>query len=476
MKDSSPPSHPGGEKPVLQLKADYGLALADGTQLEEGQASLTLEKETLLLFPPFQEPMVIPLLQIQGLSAENHQFRLELAGGQTLLISRAGRQFDDLVRELTRCRHERLIQELLMGETTVAGDVPAVVAGTPPRPCRLRLTETALLVMEETGPVQRIPYCRMERIHPENYAVAITLDDETIFTLTRMGSHYDPFCKQLSRAVSQLAQQEQEALMQVMPGVPSMEIRALSSLLKDGKPVNCHRVQQISPAGWQSLQTQLARAGLEATVSFLTELATRQQTHQIMRMGLKRGLMGDTGGHTLLLMVSLLPISPDPEHGEDACYLAGGTLVLEAGGLVRDSEAETPPGVPPQTEGRQSPQETDDLAATGRATYLFAIPPGSPVDGASAQEAWHASAEKFMDQLTRWLLAVNYRREPIYLTGEQLQTPAYQRYQTALREIPELQSLRDAFVTRLFHRSRSQWEDQLMQQLRKPSQIREKQA
>ncbi|MTI95730.1 MAG: hypothetical protein FH749_09655 [Firmicutes bacterium] len=64
------------------------------------------------------------------------------------------------------------------------------------------------------------------------------------------------------------------------------------------------------------------------------------------------------------------------------------------------------------------------------------------------------------------MLTVNFRREPIYLSHQKLTEERYKKYQLAVRKIPELASLRDRFIGRVFHRNPEQWQQDVLALLR----------
>ena len=55
------------------------------------------------------------------------------------------------------------------------------------------------------------------------------------------------------------------------------------------------------------------------------------------------------------------------------------------------------------------------------------------------------------------MIEINFRREPIYLTENQLESTEYTQYRFAIAKIPSLKTLRDQFVGRVIHASQEQW-------------------
>jgi hypothetical protein len=68
--------------------------------------------------------------------------------------------------------------------------------------------------------------------------------------------------------------------------------------------------------------------------------------------------------------------------------------------------------------------------------------------------------------MNRGMLAINFRREPIYLPDERLEEPQYQKYSFAVAKIPALRELRQLFIGRVIHSSPEQWKKHVMDLLR----------
>jgi hypothetical protein len=65
--------------------------------------------------------------------------------------------------------------------------------------------------------------------------------------------------------------------------------------------------------------------------------------------------------------------------------------------------------------------------------------------------------EGFIKDINRSMIEINFRREPIYLTENQLESTEYTQYRFAIAKIPSLRTLRDRFVGRVIHSSQDQW-------------------
>ena len=65
--------------------------------------------------------------------------------------------------------------------------------------------------------------------------------------------------------------------------------------------------------------------------------------------------------------------------------------------------------------------------------------------------------DSFIKNINRSMIEINFRREPIYFSDDQLESPEYTQYRFAIAKIPSLKTLRDQFIGRVIHSSKDQW-------------------
>jgi len=65
--------------------------------------------------------------------------------------------------------------------------------------------------------------------------------------------------------------------------------------------------------------------------------------------------------------------------------------------------------------------------------------------------------DRFVKSINSAMIQINFRREPIYLSENQLQSTEYTQYRFAIAKIPALGILRNLFVGRVIHSSLEQW-------------------
>jgi hypothetical protein len=103
----------------------------------------------------------------------------------------------------------------------------------------------------------------------------------------------------------------------------------------------------------------------------------------------------------------------------------------------------------------------------GHATYVFRLMAPEQFEAARAAgpEASAGAVAEAVARLNRALLTLNFRREPIYLTDDQIATGRYAKYRVALRKLDYLQWTRAAFLGRAVHNAT--WEQQVQDLLAK---------
>jgi hypothetical protein len=97
-----------------------------------------------------------------------------------------------------------------------------------------------------------------------------------------------------------------------------------------------------------------------------------------------------------------------------------------------------------------------------RATYLFRITGRKDYLEFACMEALNSAADEFIKLLNYSMLSINFRREPVYLSDEQLKKPQYLKYQYAVERLPSLRLLRKHFIGRIIHSSTEQWKKDVM--------------
>ena len=420
-----------GRDVVMECSLKYSLYGADGSPDAEGEAVAHLSEETLDLLPSFGEALLFTFREITDLDASDYRLNLLLSSGERLTLFHLGHRYEDFCRVLSRLRNEVMIRDLLMKENLVASgmkaryvhvdDVGREVRGE----SELRLYETALVVIPEGAGIMRLPYSYISSVREEDYALKVTIEDGGEFVFSHLGRQLDYLRKSLSEVMNELALATQHRLNELVPAVGPSAIRRAAGLLKDGRAARRSDLEAISPDLWIGLEENLEAMGLAEKYGFLKSLSQRDRTC----IGFKRGLLGDLTGEYAWFLVPIYDTDPDRP---------GNAVAMEA--VSEDG--------------------------TGRATYFFRIIGRGAYREAQGMDLLHREADAFIRTMNRCMLAINFRREPIYFPEQRLMEPRYAHYRVAVEKIPELKTLRDHFIGRVLHPSSQQWQRNVIDLLR----------
>lgn len=395
----------------MEAEGNYLLVDGTGAELGKGEAKVVLAGEGLEVRPRHGAYRLVPLRDISAVANASYQVDLVLRDGRRLRLSALGRRYEDLVRELHAARNELIMRDLLMSEKLrrpgVKGELRPFRGAE--GPCEVRLYDTALVLLPLRHSLLRVRYSDIEGIEARDYVLRIVLRSGELIALTMLGREMEPLWQAVSDALAETAREAQEVVRSAYPHADGGLVEAAARLLMEGRAARRGEIEDLSPELWKGLEAEVSARGLGAEYAYLAGKGRANMA----RIGLKRSLT-----------------SPD-------VYVWFMMPLLGRGGNAVAVEATS-------------------SAGTGRATYFFRIAPRTlypTMDDETREDA----AEAAMDLLTAGLREINFRRQPIYLTEEQLRVEPFSRYRFSVHLLPELRELRARFIGRVAHTSEEEW-------------------
>jgi len=414
------------KKPKILLKfpLKYSLTGANGQETAQGEATVQLAEGSLTILPKFGEVIFLTLRDIADLSEVDYKVRLVLTSNETLTLSNLGYQYEDFLRVFAGLHNEMLLKDMLMQEgvrkSNIAADVVYLDESGKEKikgKCSLRLYNTAIVVIPEKADLVRIPYSDISEIKDEDFRLAITTDFNEKITFSMLGQEFDPTVRLLSKVINELSLAVQSSLKELVPEENPAIIRQAARLMKEGKAARMSDIEAISPALWTGLEKKVASTDIKEEYNYLVSMAQREK----LCIGIKRGLMGGLTGDYIWFLIPIYNLNPDAP---------GNAMAMEA-----------------LSQGNSS-----------KATYFFRLVSRNAYRNFKNIDELHHIADDFIARMNRCMLAINFRREPIYLSDEKLADPKYQHYKYAMQKIPSLKTLRDLFIGRVIHASDEQWQ------------------
>ena len=415
-----------------------------GQELVNGDAQANLNSEHLSILPKSGEPLYLSLVDIIEILPRDYRIEMTLSSNEKIALFNLGYKFDDLVSNLYQYRNEIILKYLLMNESIkrskVFGELAArnaSGAGEQFEKCELRLYETSIVLLPTTGDPYWIHFSNISKMEVKDYSILIIKETGEQFVVSKLGRDFEGISRDLSDAINQLNVKTQSLLKELLPSADPSVIFALSRLMKDGKVAKSVDIKSISPMVWTQFENRLEQTPIWAQYQYLKSISIQEK----IGIGIKRGLMGDITGNYLFLLI--------PIDNKESQY--GNAVALEAVKLQSGNTTES--------EGTGDATESDFGATGGNATYFFRITRRNEYpEVAKNRENLDKKIDSALQMISQAMLDINFRREPIFLTDEKLESePKYAKYRYAARRIPSFTELRNIFVGRIIHSSLDQW-------------------
>jgi len=406
----------------MSCELSYALEDDGGKIVASGSAKAILDDKSLVIEPISGENLVLSYTDIVGISDEDYSVKLFLSSMHKVKLNQIGYEYENFLVTLYRLKNELFIKYLLMNEGLRAAQIEAdfifysqgeaVFKGL----CEVRLYESALLVLPQKNKPLRIPYCYISGVREEDYSIIVETELGEKLTFAQMGEKRDFLRRSLSDAMNELATRTQKIIGEIQPQLETMKKRRLADLMKEGRAAEKVEIDKVVPEFWSSLEAKARAMGLTESYDFLKTLSQKDK----ISLGVKRNLSQNEVEDYVWFLIPIY--SDDPST-------PGNAVALEA------------------TTG------TDE----GRATYFFRILGRGDYAVKRELSELHSDYDGFLKTLNRCMIEINFRREPIYFTDEQLNDPKYIHYKYAVQEIPSLQKLRELFIGRVMHYNADQW-------------------
>lgn len=396
------PTHPEGEEappppPELPLAWAY---LENGAVADRGEATCVIEGDRLNLKCKAGPPFAIAYADIKAIEDRDAvNLLLAMRDGTAFELSRMARM-QDMLRAALIEKWTALNRKQALAEETLIDSFNGMAAqeGQKPQAAGIGVYETAIVLDFESGQVARIPLIFSGKPEERDYAFVFSPPGEC-WTVSHLGRETDRFRNAVAQAMNKLEEQAQQRIRTLCPSLPPMKARGLVGLFLDGLAVPLKSVRESYPALEHAMVKELDKAGLIESWEAAVELGDRAQA----RIGQKAALKSSDG----LYRWFFVPVF----RGDKAA------VIMEA-----------------SSEG-----------SSGRATYVFCVPGGPE------------AIEQAMDSLNYGLVMINFRREPIYMSDEQMRKPANAHYLRSVERVPALADLRCNFMGRVAHTSPEAW-------------------
>ena len=416
---------------VMSCDLSYTLVDEGGRLIADGSAKAILDDRFLSISPDAGEQLNVSYAEVVGIAEEDYRIRLFLSSGYKISLSQLGYDYENFLINLYKLRNELLMRYLLMNEGLRVSQIDSsfvyytqgeeVLRGL----SELRLYDSALLILPQKNKPVRVPYCYVSDVREEDYSVYVETELGERFVFSQMGEKRDFFNRSLSEAMNELSARTQSLINEIIPQLDSISTRRLVRLLREGKAAEKAEIDKVTGRFWPPLEAKAKAMGLRDSYDFLKEIGQAER----ICLGVKRGLSRNEAEDYVWFLVPIYGVDPSSP---------GNAVALEA------------------TTGIDE----------GRATYFFRLMNRKKYNSAKDLQSLHQEFDRFLGAINRCMIEINFRREPIYFTEDQLSDPKYIHYRFAVQEIPLLKTLRSLFIGRVMHYNPEQWKNDTLSLLK----------
>ena len=401
--------------------------------------SVCWDAERLTIVPSPGPPIAFDLGDVDRLVDAGRELMLDVWPGHRVRLSGFHRVHERVAHELRGAYRDRLVRCLLLADLPELDRFPAWAAleGSTPsaaKPAEVRLYETNLAVLPADAAAFHWRLADLDDLAFDERAYAWTLvSGGSRLVISRLAKRTAEFGAAVRQASEGVARRGMDALSRLFPFLDAATMATVAGSWREGRAIPVTALDRLDRRLVAALMSAAVSAALR---DYVDDLMRRSSGRAHVGFLLRRPEPdGDDG-----------PSDEDP--GEDG-PAAAGTAPLSARGTAGRS-GDDPGAVEPvfwflfalpspRLSGAPDLVAWETASASGRATYLFDGRPG-------------------LAALNRGLVALNFRREPIYLPDDRLAADArFRRHAIAARRLPDLRALRAAFAGRVIHSSLDAW-------------------
>ncbi|MEN6320145.1 MAG: hypothetical protein ABFD82_15495 [Syntrophaceae bacterium] len=441
-----------------------------GTAIQSGSCRLTIEDANLRLIPEKGQPLVLDLGDIDFFSPGDYQLSLKLYTGKTIVLNQFGKTFQNLCHDLLEAFRDRLVQCLLLEDLEEIERFEGFVQldstdYTFSSPAQFRLYKSNLAILPETatGLHWRLSDFDTIDFNEATYTLELHSGTERLI-LTKLAKRTREFIDRLRSAIDDLSDNSARILQTLFPFLSPDQFQLIAGLMREGHATAVSKLAAVHPKVVPVLMEKTVDSNFKPYFDNLQKRISIESDFfagfKIIRPEGENGVVGDGSGG-----------SPDSKPDGSAMGEPEAAPIAKSESDTGEKEAEQeqvlhwfffPLAKKPGEKMSANVVAWESTSHSGRATYFFRIFPedaaGKLMDPAKAAGV----IESTVQRLNRALVMLNFKREPIYLPDDSLDTQLrYRRYAIACRRIAVLRELRASYIGRAVHTSPEGWQKQV---------------
>jgi len=425
------------------------------SSLVNGEVKLSINERGLLIAALF-DAVELSYVEINELRFENYTVLVVTDSG-TYTLSRMGSWAQPFYDELCGAYNEAVLRALFIKGsplTTAKGNYHySESTGESSGAAPFFVYKSCVAILPPDLGARRIPLCFTCGLEKDNFSLTLSLDTQESYTLARLGYDTDPIEKTIEAQLRQLQEKAILLAKDLDPTLGAVQASQIAKLTLEGKAAPMSALLAIAPSFVEALEKEITKTRAAEYYQAFKELCG--QTN--LWVGFKKLASAEGDGGESDGDPPALPggpgVNPLAALGGLSQVVAGFTGTTDAAELS-DTDEEAAPEPPPD--------EYAFFFIAPSPDGNFATIEFSEADSATFVYRTDNDFGSFALQLNRALEAIDFKREVIRLTDEELLQPGNADYYMAARRTASLQFVRTHFVGRVIHSNPTAWKQKLL--------------
>jgi len=374
-----------------------------------GEVRLTISESTLLVTSPL-DAIELAYREINALELHDYIVRVSADSGD-FAFSKLGTFCEGFYLELHDTYNRAVLRSLFEKGAPIKvteGDYRySEPASSGASKASIQVFDDCVVALPPNLGARRIPLCFISGIDKGDFEITLRLSANESYSFARLGYETDIFAETIEQQLRLMREQTLEAIREIDPSLTAIQAMQIARLMPRGVSAPFAQLAALAPSFVAALEALLANSRIAETYRIFKELSDPSQIY----IGFKKA--------------ANFIANPDDKALSADLYL----LWLIA----------------PSPDGRFAAVE---FAESGSATFVY------QTGGDFSRFAW---------QLNRSLEAIDFKREVIRISDDELRKPEYTDYYMAAKRTPALQFIRSNFAGRVIHSSTESWKRKLIE-------------
>ena len=292
--------------------------------------------------------------------------------------------------------------------------------------------ENGVLILSPDTNARFIPFCFLTEIAKGNYDISLKIDEDEVYTLSKLGQNLDPFLSAIEKQIHEMQEKSLEEVTAIDKKLPMPKAIAIARRMPKGVMTSIGKLSDISSSFVETLEEKIKDKAFDA-YGVLKKISIDDSIY----VGFKKNESSTT----------------------DISAAISGVIGDLAPNVAQEGEPSVEEAEPQQDEYNIF------IIAPSKDNKACAVEFFGDKDDSAATFIYRfdESFETFAKKLNKALVAIDFKREVIRLSDEELKSVEHMDYRMAVKRNAALRFVRSKFVGRAIHRSIDSWEKKVLE-------------